>query len=157
MRKRIVPRDVQAPSLAGQDWLNLEDLVEVEVTSEDRGDPGVEGPRAGAPSGWRSAGPGDPTIRLLFAQPQPLRRILLEFSEPDIERTQEFVLRWSADGGRPVHELVRQQWNFSPQGATRQIEDQLVDLAGVTMLELSIIPDISLGPAHASLEHLRLA
>ena len=157
MRKRIVPRDVQATSLAGQDWLNLEDLVEVEVTSEDPAHPVEAALLAGGTSGWRSAGPGEQTIRLLFAQPQPLRRILLEFSEPDVERTQEFVLRWSADGGRTVHELVRQQWNFSPQGATRQIEDQLVDLAGVTMLELTIIPDISRGPAHASLEHLRLA
>ena len=62
MRKRIVPRDVQAPSLAGQDWLNLEDLVEVEVTSEDPAHPVEAALLAGGTSGWRSAGPGEQTI-----------------------------------------------------------------------------------------------
>ena len=111
----------------------------------------------GAPSGWRAAGPGEQTIRLLFAQPQAVHRIWLEFVEPGVERTQEFVLRWSPDGGQSVHEVVRQQWNFSPHGATGQTEDLRVDLPGVTVLELSIVPDIGGGTAHASLTRLRLA
>ena len=67
------------------------------------------------------------------------------------------MLRWSPDGGQTLHEIVRQQWNFSPHGATRQTEDHRVDLTGVTVLELSIVPDISGGTAHASLAQLRLA
>lgn len=157
MRKRIVPPDAQRTPPVGQDWLNLEDLAEVEVTSEDPARPIESALLPGGTSGWRASAPGEQTIRLLFAQPQSLRRILLEFVEPAVERTQEYVLRWSADGGRTVHEVMRQQWNFSPQGATRQIEDQYVELAGVTMLELCIVPDISRGAACASLEHLRLA
>ena len=45
---------------------------------------------------------------------------------------------------------------FSPQGATRETEDHRVDLSSVTVLELSIIPDISGGNAHASLAQLFL-
>ena len=77
--------------------------------------------------------------------------------EPTAERTQEFVLRWSPDGGQTLHEIVRQQWNFSPQGSPRQTEDHRVELTDVTLLELSIVPDIGGGTAHASLAQLRRA
>ena len=157
MRKRIVPPAEPGTPPVGQVWLNLEDLVEVEVTSEDPAHPVESALLEGGTGGWRASGPGEQTIRLLFEQPQDLRRIRLEFDEPDVERTQEYVLRWSADGGRSVHEVVRQQWNFSPQGATRQTEDHNVELNGVTMLELSIVPDISRADAPASLAQWRLA
>jgi hypothetical protein len=157
MRKRIIPSAGEGTPPSDDDWLDLEDLAEVEVTSEDPSHPVESALLPGETSGWRASEPGEQTIRLLFAQPQPLRRIFLEFVEPAMERTQEFVLRWSADGGRTVHEVVRQQWNFSPQGANRQTEDERVELAGVTMLELVIVPDISRGPARASLAQWRLA
>jgi hypothetical protein len=97
------------------------------------------------------------TIRLLFAHPQRLRRVWLNFVEPLTERTQEYVLRWSPDGGQSFREIVRQQWNFSPQGATCETGDHHVELPAVTVLELSIIPDTSGGNAFASLAQLRLA
>ena len=52
---------------------------------------------------------------------------------------------------------MRQQWNFSPQGTTREVEDYNVGLSDVTALELEIVPDQGRGEAHASLEQLRLA
>ena len=67
------------------------------------------------------------------------------------------MLRWSPDSGQTLHEIIRQQWNFSPHGATTQTEDLNVDLTSVTLLELSIVPDIGAGPARASLARLRLA
>ena len=80
----------------------------------------------GRNSGWRATGPGKQTIRLLFAYPQRLRRIWLNFDETRIERTQEYVLRWCSDRGQSFREIVRQQWNFSPQGATSETEDHHV-------------------------------
>jgi hypothetical protein len=77
--------------------------------------------------------------------------------ETRTERTQEYVLRWSPDGGQSYREIVRQQWNFSPEGTTSETEDHHVDLPAVTVLELSIIPDISGGNAIASLAQLLLA
>jgi hypothetical protein len=40
---------------------------------------------------------------------------------------------------------------------TREFEEYAVDLAGVTALELIIVPDISGGDALASLAQLRIA
>lgn len=157
MKKRVIPTADTAAEQQTDEWLDLDRLAEVEITSEDEAHP-IESallPHGGA--GWQAAGPGEQTVRLLFAEPLHLRRIWLEFIEPTRERTQEFVLRWSADRGQTFREIVRQQWNFSPQGGNREVEDQRVDLDGVTVLELVIVPDVSGGPGVASLSRLRLA
>ena len=96
-------------------------------------------------------------MRLVFNQPQRIKRIHLEFHEDELERTQQFVLRWSLNGGQSYREIVRQQYNFSPPDTTREREDYRVDLEGVTTLELNIVPNISGGTARASLAQLRLA
>jgi len=157
MRKRIVGRAQQEAVLADQDWLNVERLADVEVTSEDPRYPIEAALLPGRGSGWRAAEPGRQTMRLLFTSPQRLRRIWLVFAESTIERTQEYVLRWSSGGGQSFHEIVRQQWNFSPQGATWETEDHRVELSDVGILELSIIPDTSGNLAFASLVQLRIA
>ena len=157
MRKRTIAPVQRETASPYQDWLNVEGLAEVEITSEDVAHPIESALLPGRASGWRAAGPGKQTIRLLFANPQRLRRIWLNFVEPLTERTQEYVLRWSPDGGQSFREIVRQQWNFSPQGATSETEDHHVELPAVTVLELSIIPDTSGGNAFASLAQLRLA
>jgi len=157
MRKKVIPSVQKDIPPSGEDWLDLERLAQVEITSEDAAHPIESALLPDRGTGWRATGPGEQTIRLLFEHPQRLRRIWLQFVEPVTERTQEFVLRWSPDGGQSFREIVRQQWNFSPQGATNETEDHRVDLSGVTVLELSIIPDISRGDARASLSQLRLA
>jgi len=156
MRKRIIGQ-VQQGSEPPGDWLNVDGLAEVEITSEDAAHPIESALVPGGTSGWCAAGPGKQTIRLLFASPQRLRRIWLNFVETRIGRTQEYLVRWSPDGGQSFREIVRQQWNFSPEGATCQTEDHHVDLPAVTVIELSIIPDTSGGKALASLAKLRLA
>ncbi|MCP3678044.1 MAG: carbohydrate-binding protein [Deltaproteobacteria bacterium] len=157
MRKRIISPVQQETASPDPEWLDLEGLAEVEITSEDAAHPIESALLPGRASGWRAAAPGKQTIRLLFASPQRLLRIWLKFVEPSTERTQEYVVRWSPDGGQTFREIVRQQWNFTPQGATSETEDHHVDLPAVTVLELSIIPDISGGNAFASLAQLRLA
>jgi hypothetical protein len=157
MRKRIIPSsDHDAPATA-QAWLNLETLAAVDVTSEDAAYPIEAALLPGGGAGWRAEGRGAQTIRLLFERPQRLTRIWLQFTETDVARTQEYVLRWSDDGGRTYREVVRQQWNFSPGGATTETEDHQVDLPGVTTLELNIVPDVAGGSAVASLTSLRVA
>ena len=157
MRKRIITPAQQETTLPDLEWLNIEGLAEVEITSEDAAHPIESALLPGRTSGWRAAGPGEQKIRLLFTYPQQLRRIWLNFVETRTERTQEYVLRWSPDGGQSFREIVRQQWNFSPRGATSETEDLHVELPAVTVLELSIIPDTSGGNAFASLAQLRLA
>jgi len=55
-------------------------------------------------------------------------------------------LRWSSDGGTPVKEIVRQQWNFSPSEAICEVEEYRVELSSVAVLELVINPNIGDGP-----------
>ena len=157
MRKRIITPAQQATVVPDLEWLNIEDIAEVEITSEDAAFPIESALLTGQASGWRAAEPGKQTIRLLFDRPQPLRRIWLNFIDTDIERTQEYVLRWSPDGGQSFQEIVRQQWNFSPEGATSETEELHISLPAVTVIELSIIPDISGGHALASLAQFWLA
>ena len=155
MRKRVL-QHVPRPE-AAVEWLDIERLAEVEVSSETPNAPIEQALIASPQSGWRAAEPGLQSIRLLFDEPQRLQRILLRFVESAKERTQEFVLRWSADRGQSFHEIVRQRWNFSPGGATDEKEDFRVELRGVTVLELMINPDVSGGAAIASLAEIRLA
>jgi hypothetical protein len=157
MRKRIINQDPQNVSPVDQRWLDLQRLAQVELTSEEAAYPIEAALIPSAESGWRAAQPGEQTIRLLFDESQRVRRIQLRFHEDQQARTQEFVLRWSPDGGQSYREIVRQQYNFSPPGMTREFEDYAVDLAGVTALELKIVPDISGGDARASVAQLRVA
>src|SRR5437867_4013453 len=115
MRKqRVFTTTPQGIRPHDEGWLDLDRAASVEVTSEEK-DYNIESALvSGGTQGWRAASPGTQTIRLLFDQPQRLRRISLVFEESETERTQEFVLRWSPDGGHSFREIVRQQWNFSP-------------------------------------------
>jgi len=111
----------------------------------------------GVEAGWRAADPGPQVIRLLFNQPQRISHVRLKFTERERERTQEFVLSWAQDGGRPFEEIVRQQWNFSPKGSTEELEDYRVNLDRAAILELKVNPDVGGRTAFASLDKLRIA
>ncbi len=123
MRKRIIGHGPREAAAVEPVWLDLERLAQVEITSEDAGYPIEAALIPGAGSGWRAAQPGEQTIRLLFDEPLRLKLIRLAFSEDEQERTQEFVLGWSPDGGQSYREIVRQQYNFSPPDAGREVED----------------------------------
>jgi hypothetical protein len=157
MRKRIINQEPLNVASVDDGWLDLQSLAQVELTSEDAANPIEAALVPGARLGWRAAQAGEQTICLLFDELQRVRRIQLLFHEDQQARTQEFVLRWSPNGGQSYREIVRQQYNFSPPGVTREFEDYAVDLAGVTILELRIVPDISGGDARASVAQLRIA
>jgi len=157
MRKRLITPIPQTARPHDEGWLDLNTAAVVEVTSEDKDYPVESALLSGETQGWRAASPGTQTIRLLFDQPQRLRRISLAFEENEIRRTQEFVLRWSPDSGRSFREIVRQQWNFSPPDTVREVEEYQVELSGVTVLELIIVPNNSGGTGRASLKRLRLS
>ena len=157
MRKRQISPTLPSDPPFGQAWLDLNRKALVEVTSEENGYP-IESALLGAESpGWRAANPGPQTIRLIFDEPQMLKRIWLVFEDREHTRTQEFVLRWSRDAGHSFREIVRQQWNFSPPDSAQEMEDYAVELSEVMVLELIIVPDMSGGAARASLASLRLA
>jgi hypothetical protein len=157
MRKRLITPIPSNVPLLEEGWLNLDGAAVVEVTSEENDYPVESALVSGQMQGWRAADSGVQTIRLVFDESQRLKRIALVFEETEMERTQEFVLRWSGDHGGSFQEIVRQQWNFSPPNSTRDVEEYRVELSGVNVLELVIVPDISGGEARASLKSLRVS
>jgi hypothetical protein len=157
MRKRLITQNIEDTSPVENNWLDLENLARAELTSEDTAHPIESALKPSTGSGWRASGPGAQTVRLLFDTPARVRHIRLVFHEDEQARTHEFVLRWSPDGGKSFQEIVRQQYNFNPPDTTHELEDLAVDLDGLTVLELRIIPDISGGRAHASVAQFYIA
>jgi len=158
MRKQIITNAAPERGRPEAEWLDLEHISQVEVSSEEAEHPIESALIPGSGLGWRAAAAGEQTIRLLFDQPQKISRIRLQFNEQQGgERTQEFVLSWSPADARNHREIVRQQYNFSPPAVTDELEDYFVNLEGVAALDLRIIPDISGGQACASLAQFRVA
>ena len=157
MRKRIIREQVTGPQHRDQEkWLDLSEVAAVEGSSEDPNFPVESALAATEGLGWRAAEPGKQIIRVLFDGPRVLHRIKVVFSETEVKRTQEFTLRWSPAGG-PFREIVRQQWTFSPHGSTREVEDYEVDLNNVSVLELTLKPDLTPNSTFATLAVWRLA
>jgi hypothetical protein len=157
MRKRLITPGAESIRTRDEGWLDVERAAVIEITSEQTDCPIEAAFIPGDVREWRAAGPGSQTIRLIFDQSQQLKCISLVFEENETARTQEFVLGWSPDGGDSVREIVRQQWNFSPPKSMREVEKYRVELSGVTVLELVIVPDIADGPGRASLKSFRLS
>jgi hypothetical protein len=158
MRKKVINSDTINPrSHSQEEWLDLEEIARVEVTSEDPNFPIEAALAAGEASGWRAAEKGKQIIRIVFDNPRTLRRIRLEFSDTEIERTQEFTLRWSDEAAGPFKEIVRQLWNFSPQGSNSEVEDYQVQLKNLSVLELTLKPDLTPDNAFATLARCRVA
>jgi hypothetical protein len=158
MRKSIITPNPVAASPRGEHWRELERIARVEISSEAEDFPIEHALGKTVTTGWRAAETGPQVIRLFLDEPIAVRRIQLHFVDRVSERSQEFVLL--AGSGKELREVVRQQWNFSPQGTTEELEDYTVDLSGVTVVELRIDPDRSHDPklsqSYASLQSLKL-
>ncbi|ACB74392.1 hypothetical protein [Opitutus terrae] len=141
----------------GPGWLRLDDAAEVEISSESETNPIEAALLLDDARGWRADAPGEQTIRLKFLRPHALRRVRVVFEEHERERTQQFALRAAIAPANTWTDIVRQQFNFSPVGATREEEEYRVDLREVTTLELTIKPDLRGGDARASLQELRIS
>jgi hypothetical protein len=105
---------------------------------------------------WASAGP-DATeyIALEFDHVQRISRLIYEVEEPQEQRTQEVRIEvWSARD-RTYRQVLVQDYNFSPQGATFEHEDVQLDLPAISHMRLIIVPNTR-GSGIATLTSLRL-
>ena len=156
MRKRLITLTPPDTRFDRDHRLDLSTTALVEVTSEEKDHPIESALIPGESTGWRASEPGTHTVRLIFDRPQKLKRISLVFEEKETSRTQEFVLRWSPNPEGALREIVRQQWNFSPPHTTMEVEEYRVELSNVTVLEMTITPDIAGSAARAQLGAARL-
>ncbi len=136
-------------------WLDLEKIATAELSSEDGEHSFEHVLRPDTSNGWRASTPGPQIIRLCFKEAQVVRRIRLQFREERVDRTQEIAL-FATTQNLPGKELVRQQWVFSPRGATTEVEDYFFDLKGVLSIELQIDPGRHDKQAFATLESIQI-
>ena len=158
MRKRIVGSSVIQGEAAdlNDSWLDLEQIATIEVTSEDPHFPVEAVFESDSGIGWRASQDGEQQLRIIFDEPTALHRMQLHFVEPEVARTQEFIIRWSSAQGGPPRDVVRQQWTFSPAGSTSEVEHYHVNLERVAVLELSIRPALNNGTGRATLVSWRV-
>ncbi len=145
-------------------WLDLDAIATVEITSEDPLFPIEHALGGGASTGWRSAVTGPQIIRINFDRPTTIDRIALHFVERAAERSQEFAIYAKSEGqysNPELREVIRQQFTFSPGATTEESEDYMVALNAVSVLELRIDPDRAHNPKlsqhHATVQSLRVA
>ncbi len=155
MRKTILGKQSEDASQISDQWFGIDTIAGLGVTSEAKEAPVESVFDPNSETGWRAGNAGLQVIRVTFSEPKTIRRIQLEFRETQFERTQEFTLHATAAGGEGT-EVIRQQWTFSPGGSTREVEDYRLNLNDISIVELTINPDLQYGRAHASLLHLRI-
>lgn len=159
MRKSVVGTAERAQGGSASEWMDLEHLAQVEVSSEDERFP-VENALVGrGTTGWRASATGPQVIRLLFDEAVAVRRLQLHFVERTVARSQEFAVYAGANADS-LREVVRQQFTFAPGGSTEEVEEYSVQADGVRVLEVRIDPDRAHDPRasvnHASLLALRV-
>jgi hypothetical protein len=108
-------------------------------------------------SQWIAGEPGQQTLIIAFHDPQTIRRVTLEVEEREAARTQEVQLSTSTDGGRSYKEVRRQEFTFSPDGATWECEDWMVTEHNVTHVRLVLKPDKGRTDCTAKMTSLILA
>lgn len=139
--------------------LPLLSLAEVQASSETEENPILlafdEGIGPGA-TYWKAGDPGEQTITVTFRKPSRLAQVTMEVEESEVARTQEVQLSLSTDGGRTFRELVRQEFNFSPDGATWEKEIWNIPQDQVTHVRLVIKPDKGRTDCYATLTSLGL-
>lgn len=156
MRKSFITPSTTTVPATGEAWIDLETAGRVELTSEDPAHPFENALLADPGVCWRAAEPGSQIVRLVFDEPQRIRRIRLMFRETETPRTQEYTLRWAPDEDAAPTQVLRQQFNFTPPYTQDEIQTFSVELDGVRVLELSIAPALGGGEARASLTSIQV-
>jgi integrase len=120
MRKRVQSLVTNNSVLADRDWLDVEGLAQVEVTSEDPTHPIESAVLPGTESGWRASQPGTQTIRRIFDRPQALHRISSLFIESDLSNYVSQYLPSEVEEVKPDTPLFWSTYGRRHQGVVRQ-------------------------------------
>jgi hypothetical protein len=158
VRKRPLTANTATAGRAA-DEIDIAGCATIAYSSEDPTHP-IENLLDGlfGPGGTRWIGARPDTaehIVVEFDRPQTISQLVYEVEETMRERTQEVRVEASDDGGRAYRQILVQEYNFSPRGATFQREEQRFDLRRITHLLFMIFPNKS-GSGAASLTTLCL-
>ena len=157
MRKQVIRPPSSLASQSSRHELDVATVATALVTSETPDFPidnVFDDHRGPGGTRWTAAEPGEQTLIVAFDLPQLLHGIILEVEEREVERTQELAIALSEDGGRTYRELLRQEYIFSPSGATFEREEWTIAARAVTHVRLWIKPDKGDSPCRATLTAL---
>ena len=131
-------------------WLDLDVLADVTI---------IAGGQRVAPSAgrWSSDCPGEQMIEIRFRHPTTVSRLRLVSYEAERSCTQTLAIWASSRRGERHREVVRQQFEFSPSGATERIEEYALQLEDVSVLQVRIVPRTDGQRAVARLSELQVA
>ena len=131
-------------------WLDLEAVADVTLVVDRR--------RVARSRGiWSADSPGEQLIDIRFHHPTSVGRLRIVSWEAEQSRTQEMTIWAARHRGEQHREVLRQQFNFSPNGAREEVEEYALRLEGVSALELRIVPSIDGRPAIARVRDVRVA
>ncbi|MFH1494194.1 MAG: discoidin domain-containing protein [Pseudomonadota bacterium] len=131
--------------------------AEVIATSESENFPLdniVDGSTGPGSSQWVAGSTGPQTLIFKFDTPQNITAIVYEIEEKETARTQEICFEVSTDSGAKFREILRHEYNFSPDGSTFQREELKQDLPQITDLKMTIKPDKGHLDCRAKLNHI---
>lgn len=142
-----------------KDWIDVLDLAEIEVSSQDDLFPIEDALVQGPTLGWRASTPGPQELRLIFQHPQTIRQIMFHVIERAAQRTQEVVIS-AGPTADALQEVTRLRFAFDPAGSTEEFEDVPMTISDVGVLTIAIDPDLGRDAAHtvnyASLASLKI-
>jgi F5/8 type C domain len=158
IRKRLMSeRSLRTPQSVGE--IDIPSRATFAYSSEDPAHPVehlIDGHCGQGSTHWASARTNaSEQIMLEFDLPQQISRLVYEVEECRRERTQEVRVEVSSNQGRSYRQVLVQEYTFSPQGATFQHEELVLNLPAITNLRLTIVPNKS-GSGIATLSSLRL-
>jgi hypothetical protein len=158
MRKRLMGEQVlRSPDRPGE--IDVASLATFGYSSEDPEHPLehlIDGRCGRGGTRWASARHNTTErIELEFEPAQRISRLVYEVEERCVERTQEVRVEVSTDHGRTYHQLLMQDYTFSPGGVTFQHEELRLEIDPITNLNLTIVPNKG-GSGTATLTALRL-
>ena len=131
-------------------WLELDAVADVTIVAGGRRVNRV-------PGVWSADSPGEQTVEIRFHHRTPVRRLRVVSSEGNESRTQEMTIWVSLRGGEQHREVLRQQFSFSPNGATEKVDEYALHLEDVSSIQLRIVPSIDGRPAVARVSELLVA
>jgi len=155
LRKHRIDASADHPSISDReiDVLEVATISFSSELSEHPIEPMFDGRSGSGATRWVGVERGKAEqVELVFDTPQSISRIVFDAEELLQERRQEVRIEVSKDGGRKYRQILMQQYNFSPGGATYQHEEMQVELSSITNLRLIV----GGGPHRQSLTALRL-
>lgn len=158
-RPRVRKQQIGVEPSRASGGIDLATNATLAYSSEDPADPVeniVDG--RGGPGGtrWRAAAANTAEqIVVHLDRPTTLSRLVYEVEDRTADRTQEIRIEASSDGGNTYRELVTQEYNFSPNGATFQREELRIEVVDATDVRVNVVPN-KRGSGTATLTTLQL-